>query len=111
MRTEAGKMPGSLISPIRNGHGVSHDRYGLNKLFFMFHDSCRQNGEGIASIPRKSRAQAIPGLSSLSLPMGRLGTESPFSHSGITNFFIHEKKHLIPPPAIASAFFMQSKYP
>ena len=30
MRTEAGKMPESLISPIRNGHGVSDDRFGLN---------------------------------------------------------------------------------
>ena len=30
MRTEAGKMPGSLISPIRNGHGVSNDRFGIN---------------------------------------------------------------------------------
>ena len=29
MRTEAGKMPESLISPIRNGHGVSNDRFGL----------------------------------------------------------------------------------
>ena len=29
MRTEAGKMPESLISPIRNGHGVSHDRFGF----------------------------------------------------------------------------------
>ena len=30
MRTEAGKMPESLISPIRNGHGVSNDRFGFN---------------------------------------------------------------------------------
>ena len=29
MRTEAGKMPESLVSPIRNGLGVSHDRFGL----------------------------------------------------------------------------------
>ena len=29
MRTEAGKMPESLISPIRNGHGVSNDRFGF----------------------------------------------------------------------------------
>ena len=29
MRTEAGKMPGSLIFPIRNGHGVSDDRFGF----------------------------------------------------------------------------------
>ena len=28
-RTEAGKMPESLISPIRNGHGESDDRFGL----------------------------------------------------------------------------------
>ena len=31
MRTEAGKMPESLISPIRNGHGVSNDRFGFNE--------------------------------------------------------------------------------
>ena len=31
MRTEAGKMPESLISPIRNGHGVSNDRFGINR--------------------------------------------------------------------------------
>ena len=37
MRTEAGKMPGSLIFPIRNGHGVSNDRFGLKKrLFSLF---------------------------------------------------------------------------
>ena len=29
MRTEAGKMPESLIFPIRNGLGVSNDRFGL----------------------------------------------------------------------------------
>ena len=29
MRTEAGKMPECLIFPIRNGHGVSNDRFGL----------------------------------------------------------------------------------
>ena len=29
MRTEAGKMPESLIFPIRNGHGVSNDRFGF----------------------------------------------------------------------------------
>ena len=36
MRTEAGKMPGSLISPIRNGHGVSNDRFGTiwDKILF-----------------------------------------------------------------------------
>ena len=32
MRTEAGKMPGSLIFSIRNGHGVSDDRFGLNRI-------------------------------------------------------------------------------
>ena len=31
MRTEAGKMPESLISPIRNGHGVSNDRFGFKE--------------------------------------------------------------------------------
>ena len=30
MRTEAGKMPESLVFPIRNGLGVSNDRFGLN---------------------------------------------------------------------------------
>ena len=29
MRTEAGKMPESLIFPIKNRHGVSNDRFGL----------------------------------------------------------------------------------
>ena len=29
MRAEAGKMPESLIPPIRNGHGVSDDRFGF----------------------------------------------------------------------------------
>ena len=29
MRTETGKMPGSLISPIGNGFGVSNDRFGF----------------------------------------------------------------------------------
>ena len=29
MRTEAGKMPESLIFPIRNGHGLSNDRFGI----------------------------------------------------------------------------------
>ena len=29
MRTEAGKMPESLIFSIRNGHGVSNDRFGF----------------------------------------------------------------------------------
>ena len=29
MRTEAGKMPESLIFPIKNRHGVSNDRFGF----------------------------------------------------------------------------------
>ena len=29
---EAYKMPESLIFPIRNGHGVSNDRFGFKKL-------------------------------------------------------------------------------
>ena len=29
MRTEAGKMPESLVFPIRNGLGVSNDRFGI----------------------------------------------------------------------------------
>ena len=36
MRAEAGKMPGSLIFPIRNGHGVSNDRFGLNGARWFF---------------------------------------------------------------------------
>ena len=32
MRTEAGKMPESLIFPIRNGLGVSNDRFGVKTL-------------------------------------------------------------------------------
>ena len=31
MRTEAGKMPECLIFPIRNGLGVSNDRFGLKQ--------------------------------------------------------------------------------
>ena len=30
MRTDAGKMPESLISPIGNGLGLSKDRLGFN---------------------------------------------------------------------------------
>ena len=36
MRTEAGKMPESLIFPIRNGLGVSNDRFGLKCTGFEF---------------------------------------------------------------------------
>ena len=32
MRTEAGKMPESLIFPIGNGPGVSDDRFGINPM-------------------------------------------------------------------------------
>ena len=32
MRTEAGKMPESLVFPIRNGLGVSNDRFGFMEL-------------------------------------------------------------------------------
>ncbi len=59
MRTKAGKMPESLISPIRNGHGVSDDRFGLN-------NTPRQNlgitrrkgihGKGKSIYPRTKRA-------------------------------------------------------
>ena len=59
MRTEAGKMPESLISPIRNGHGVSDDRFGLN-------NTPRQNlgitrrkgihGKGKSIYPRTKKA-------------------------------------------------------
>ena len=59
MRTQAGKMPESLISPIRNGHGVSDDRFGLN-------NTPRQNlgitrrkgihGKGKSIYPRTKRA-------------------------------------------------------
>ena len=38
MRTEAGKMPESLTFPIKNGLGVSNDRFGfiaaMANLFF-----------------------------------------------------------------------------
>ena len=59
MRTKAGKMPESLISPIRNGHGVSDDRFGLN-------NTPRQNlgitrrkgihGKGKSIYPRTKKA-------------------------------------------------------
>ena len=32
MRTEAGNLPESLVFPIRNGLGVSNDRFGLKFL-------------------------------------------------------------------------------
>ena len=35
MRTEAGKMPESLVFPIRNGHGVFNDRFGFNQSFLL----------------------------------------------------------------------------
>ena len=38
MRTEAGKMPESLILSIGNGPGVSDDRFGLNGSGFLFVD-------------------------------------------------------------------------
>ena len=38
MRTEAGKMPESLILSIGNGLGVSDDRFGLNGSGFLFAD-------------------------------------------------------------------------
>ena len=59
MRTEAGKMPESLIFPIRNGHGVSDDRFGFN-------NTPRQNlgitrrkgihGKGKSIYPRTKKA-------------------------------------------------------
>ena len=39
MRTEAGKMPECLIFPIRNGHGVSNDRFGLKETELFLHGS------------------------------------------------------------------------
>ena len=36
MRTEAGKMPESLIFPIRNGLGASNDRFGFNSALEIF---------------------------------------------------------------------------
>ena len=43
MRTEAGNLPESLVFPIRNGLGVSNDRFGLNPLFAAYH-SWRHRG-------------------------------------------------------------------
>ena len=45
MRTEAGKMPESLVFPIRNGLGVSNDRFGLKwiprlHLLFLYNHIC-----------------------------------------------------------------------
>ena len=37
MRTEAGKMPESLVFPIRNGLGVSNDRFGFKFHTFTQH--------------------------------------------------------------------------
>ena len=36
MRTEAGKMPECLIFLIRNGLGVSNDRFGFKPFFMSF---------------------------------------------------------------------------
>ena len=40
MRTEAGKMPECLIFPIRNGHGVSNDRFGIIQVIVEHATSC-----------------------------------------------------------------------
>ena len=42
MRTEAGNLPESLVFPIRNGLGVSNDRFGFNPKGFP--TAC-QNGK------------------------------------------------------------------
>ena len=38
MRTEAGKMPESLILPIGNESGVSNDRFGINAIDNKLHN-------------------------------------------------------------------------
>ena len=76
MRTEAGKMPGSLIFPIRNGHGVSDDRFGLNpnrssdfgEIARLCHAACfsssrRRSGlrRGVARNWMRAEAGKMPG--------------------------------------------------
>ena len=59
MRTKAGKMPESLISPIRNGHGVSDDRFGLNNTPRQNPGITRRkgiHGKGKSIYPRTKKA-------------------------------------------------------
>ena len=52
MRTEAGKMPESLILPIGNESGVSNDRFGFNPNrplgFWGIFRLCQQDASGLA---------------------------------------------------------------
>ena len=58
MRTEAGKMPESLIFPIRNGLGVSNDRFGFIPYLRSLHVPVLAflTGDALAGIPVWGRA-------------------------------------------------------
>ena len=53
MRTEAGKMPESLTFPIKNGLGVSNDRFGFKQLLD------REQGQVAGSAEAENRAQRV----------------------------------------------------
>ena len=63
MRTEAGKMPESLTFPIKNGLGVSNDRFGFNpnrpsdfgEIIRLCHAGC---GQKRARCPEASFSQS-----------------------------------------------------
>ena len=62
MRTEAGKMPESLIFPIRNGHGVSNDRFGFKKLLEQLLN-CIEGGRSFTAVlADNSSAEALAAL-------------------------------------------------
>ena len=58
MRTEAGKMPESLMFPIRNGLGVSNDRFGFIPYLRSLHVPVLAflTGDALAGIPVWGRA-------------------------------------------------------
>ncbi len=64
MRTEAGKMPGSLIFPIRNGHGLSNDRFGI-KVAAGLH-AC-----GTESLGKPDMRQTVSGGLMMTSPVSR----------------------------------------
>ena len=65
MRTEAGNLPESLVFPIRNGLGVSNDRFGFIRPppRIRFEASSPESGTDPASL------MTDPGLSSFILPV------------------------------------------
>ena len=77
MRTKAGKMPGSLIFPIRNGHGVSDDRFGFNGKLQKEKKMKRTILTGFALLAltgiSASRAASVPAVDSLAGDLAMAG--------------------------------------